>query len=238
MAVERKGRGNYVTDVDLRVEREVIATLEREYPEFAIVGEETGGTTPTDGGYAWIIDPIDGTANFARGIPHFATTLALIGPEGAPVLGVTFDPVRGDLFAAVEGLGAQVNGEWMRAGELEAITDGVLGMDLPYGDDLVDASFRVVQALLPVQRVRILGSGALGMAYVAAGWFDLHFHLSLKPWDVAAGLLMVREAGGEVIDAGGQPATPDSGSFVSGNAALVREFVDRTARVVIGSDSA
>ena len=235
MAVERKGRGNYVTDVDLRVETEAKAALEREYPDFGIVGEESGGAAPGTGGYAWIIDPIDGTANFARGIPHFATTVALIGPEGAPVLGATFDPVRGDSFTAAEGQGAHVNGERLHASELRTISEGVLGMDLPYGDDLVDASFGVVQALLPVQRVRILGSGALGMAYTAAGWLDLHVHLSLAPWDVAAGLLMVREAGAEVIDAHGRAATPDSGSFVSGNAVLLQEFLDRTASLNLRS---
>ena len=230
VAVERKGRGDFVTDADRRVEAEAISALQREYPDFGVVGEESGGGPGlAAGGYVWIIDPIDGTANFARGIPHFATTVALLGPDGAPVVGATFDPVGGDFFSTAAGGGAFVNGGRIRAGRLETLSEGVLGMDLPYGDALVEASFRMVEALLPVQRVRVLGSGALGMAYTAAGWLDLHVHLSLRPWDVAAGLLLVREAGGEVLDARGQAAGPESGSFVSGNAALLREFLERTA---------
>ena len=229
-SVDKKGRGNYVTDVDRRIEDAVVSTLRREYPDVGVLGEESGGTDVTSP-YSWIVDPIDGTANFVRGIPQCATTLALLGPDGEPVLGCTYDPVHDDYFVASIGGGAFVNGKRMRPGALDAISDGMLGIDLPYGDDLVETSFDVLRELLPVQRVRMLGSGALGFAYLAAGWLDLYVHLSLKPWDVAAGLLMVREAGLETIDAHGRRATPDSGSFVSGNDPLLREFLARTARL-------
>ncbi len=226
--VERKGRGNYVTDVDVRVEEAVVGLLRREFPDFAVVGEESGTTTGASG-FSWVVDPIDGTANFSRGIPHFATTAALLGPGGEPVLGCTYDPIRDELFIASVGGGAFVNGRSMRPGSLDTISEGVLGLDLPYEEDLVEVSFDMIKALLPVQRVRVLGSGALGMAYAAAGWFDLHIHLSLKPWDVGAGLVMVREAGAEVVDVRGWVATPESGSFISGNRALLSEFAARAA---------
>jgi myo-inositol-1(or 4)-monophosphatase len=222
-SVDRKGRGNFVTEVDVRIEDAVVSLLQREFPDVGVVGEESGDTHGASR-YSWVVDPIDGTANFANGIPHFSTTVALLGPDGDPVLGCTYDPIRDDLFTASVGDGAFVNGERMMPGTLSTISDGVLGMDLPYGDDLIDTSFNMIRTMLPVQRVRILGSGALGLAYVATGWFDLHFHLALKPWDVAAGLIMVREAGAEVRDAHGLRATPESGSFVSGNETLLSEF--------------
>lgn len=226
--VERKGRGNYVTDVDVRIEEAVVELLRREFPDFGVIGEESGTTTGTSG-FSWLVDPIDGTANFSRGIPHFATTAALQGPGGEPVLGCTYDPIRDDFFTASVGGGAFVNGKPMKPGSLETISEGVLGLDLPYEENLVEVSFDMIKALLPVQRVRVLGSGALGMAYAAAGWFDLHIHLSLKPWDVGAGLVMVREAGADVVDVRGRVATPDSRSFVSGNLALLSEFAFRAA---------
>ena len=234
LEVDRKGRGNFVTDIDVRIEQMAHDLLRREYPSFGFVGEESGSVAG-DEPYTWIIDPIDGTANFAGGIPHFATTIALLGGDGVPLLGCTYDPVREDLFLAALGAGATANGRPMRVGALAAIDEGVLGFDLPYPDQLVDRSLELMRVMLPVQRVRLLGSAALGLAYAAAGWFDLHYHLDLRPWDVAAGLLFVREAGGHVVDIDGQEATTASGSFVAGNRLILDEFLQRTAAIRAGS---
>ena len=234
MEIDRKGRGNFVTDIDVRVEQMARELVRNEYPGFGFIGEESGSVVG-DEPYTWIVDPIDGTANFVSGIPHFATTIALLDGDGTPLLGCTYDPVRDDLFLAERGEGATANGRMLRVGALAAIDEGVLGFDLPYPDHLVDRSLALMRVMLPVQRVRLLGSAALGLAYAAAGWFDLHYHLDLRPWDVAAGLLFVREAGGHVVDIQGREATTMSGSFVAGNRLILDEFLLRTAAIRSGS---
>lgn len=227
LRVESKGRGNLVTNVDLQVEREARDALRGEFPTFGLLAEESAeerGESP----FTWILDPLDGTRNFATGVPFFSVTLALTCGD-AVLLALTHDPLRGDLFRAAPGQPMTVNGERRQVTRNTAIAQGNVGFDLPYKDALVHRSFEVVQALWPVQTVRILGSAALGLAYAAAGWVDLYFHLSLQPWDTAAGLLLVREAGGVVTDARGVPATPFGGSFVASSAGLVGEFLERTA---------
>jgi myo-inositol-1(or 4)-monophosphatase len=224
----KKGRGNVVTSADVEIERHLRATLGGEFPSFGFLGEESGaaqGTSP----YTWVVDPIDGTANFAGGIPHFAVTLALLR-DGAPVLGYTYDPMADDLFSAVEGGDVQINGKPGAAGAKTDFEELMLGYDFPYGDPLVEKSMEIAKSLLPLHRVRVQGSAALGLAYVSVGWLDLYYHLSLKPWDVAAGLLLIQESsGGICVDFAGAPATPWSTTFVAGNEALVREFLEREA---------
>lgn len=227
--VSLKGRADVVTDVDVAVERETREVLLREFPGFGFLGEESGAVKGSEP-YTWIVDPIDGTANFAKGIPHFATTLAFL-KDGVPILGVTYDPIRDDLFLATAGGGMTVNGQPAKASGETEMAQATVGFDIASDEALAERAFDIVRSLLPVHRARVLGSGALGLAYVAVGWFDLYFHLELKPWDVAAGLLFVQESEGDglvCVDAVGKSATLESGSFVAGGRVLVDQLLSRT----------
>jgi myo-inositol-1(or 4)-monophosphatase len=228
--VSFKGRADVVTDVDVAVERVYRDVLAREFPGFGFIGEESDAVTGTEP-YTWIVDPIDGTANFAKGIPHFATTLALLH-EKRVIAGITYDPVRHDIFTATAGGGMTVNGQPGSASRATDFSGITLGFDIASDEALVVRAFDIVRSLLPLHRVRLMGSGALGLAYVAVGWLDLYFHLELKPWDVAAGLLFIQESEGDdlvCVDAvQGEPATLESGGFLAGSEELVREFIKQT----------
>ncbi len=211
-----KGRADVVTDVDIAIERDLRDLLTREFPETGFLGEETGESAGASD-YIWTVDPIDGTANFVRGIPHFATTIALLH-KGSPVLGITYDAIRDDTFFAQSGKGFTLNGAPITPNYSEAIENATLGFDIGPEQDLNVRAFSIIQALLPMHRVRLLGSGALGFAYAASGLVDVYFHLALKPWDVAAGLLFIQEASPDAtcIDFHGAPATPNSVSYLAG----------------------
>ena len=216
LGAHEKGRDDVVSDVDIAIERDLRALLTGEFPDTGFLGEETG-ESPGASDFMWTVDPIDGTANFVRGIPHFATTIALLH-RGAPVLGITYDPIRDDTFFAQSGKGFTLNGATITPHYSETLQDATLGFDIGPEQDLNVRAFSIIQALLPMHRVRLLGSGALGFAYAAAGLVDVYFHLSLKPWDVAAGLLFIQEttADATAIDFNGARATPNSVSYLAG----------------------
>ncbi len=223
--VEVKGRGNVVTDVDVAAERAVRGVLASEYPAMPVLGEETGQDRPSGDGWMWIVDPIDGTRNFASGVPHFSTVVAL-ARGGRVWLGVTHDPMRGETFHAERGRGAFLNGAPVRVAPGHSLADGILGMDLSYDDGGAADQLSLALDLWPgMQTVRILGSAALGLAYVAAGRFHVFFHHRLEPWDQAAGLLLVAEAGGVVTDRSGDPAGLLSDGTVAAGPALHAEFM-------------
>jgi fructose-1,6-bisphosphatase/inositol monophosphatase family enzyme len=228
--VKIKGRGNIVTDVDVATENAVIATLLREYPGMSILGEESGGS-PVDEGWVWIIDPLDGTRNFASGVPHFSTVVAL-AHNGVVHVGVNHDPLREETFHAVRGEGSFLNGRRITVSEGTRLEEGILGLDLSYIDDGAADQLRLVLELWPgMQTARILGSAALGLAYVAAGRFHVFFHHKLEPWDQAAGLLLVEEAGGIVTDRNGCSAGLHSDGTVAASHALHQEFMRLTAKM-------
>ena len=226
LGTREKRHADVVTDVDVAIEHEVRGLLMREFPFAGFLGEETGESAG-DSEYTWTVDPIDGTANFVRGIPHFATTIALL-KDGAPVLGITYDAIRKDTFYAVLGRGFTLNGVLMKPDYATSIEQANLGFDIGPEEDLNVRAFDIIRALLPMYRARLLGSGALGFAYAAAGIIDLYFHLALKPWDVAAGLLFIQETAADAvsIDFDGAPATPWSGSFLVG----ARNLLERVRR--------
>ena len=225
LSIDVKGRGNVVTDVDMEAEQVIRDVLAAEYPAIPVLGEETGLSRPSEDGWMWIVDPIDGTRNFASGVPHFSTVVALSHGEDVKV-GVTHDPIRRETFHSVQGSGAYLNGAPIEVSGGSALADGILGMDLSYDDDGAADQLSVALELWPgVQTVRILGSAALGLAYVAAGRFAVFFHHHLEPWDQAAGLLLVREAGGIVTDRSGAAAGLESDGTVAGSSALHAEFM-------------
>ena len=211
-----KGRGNVVTETDLAVEQAVSQILRDAFPEHSILSEETASDTRTDG-WMWVIDPLDGTKNFSRGIPHFCYTMALCF-EMAPRFALTLHPLLGDEFVATLGGGATLNGEPMSVSAATTVRESVLGVDLGYDDARGRRQLELASALWPgMEALRVSGSAALGMAYAAAGKWDLFVHANLQPWDIAAGLLLVREAGGIVTDRDGLPATLTSDSAVAGS---------------------
>ncbi len=225
--VSFKGRGNLVTNVDTEVEAEVSEYLQREYPHMGFLGEETAGSLMDDG-YVWIVDPLDGTRNYASGIPVYSVVVAL-ALNGETVVGVNYDPGRQEMFEAEKGVGAFLNGSPIDLSTRTSLADSVLGTDLSYNAEGAANSLDIVSSIWPdMQTVRIIGSAALGLSYVAAGRTDLYFHHQLEAWDQAAGLLLVSEAGGVVTDRNGGAAALRSDGIVVSNAALHDEFMRRT----------
>jgi myo-inositol-1(or 4)-monophosphatase len=226
--VSLKGRANVVTDADLASERLILDYVADEYPDFGILSEESApvaGSSP----YTWVVDPIDGTRNFAEGIPHFCVVVAIA--EGDRVVcGVTYDPVRDELFAAQEGHGAFLNGQIIRVSDRQDIDEAVLGFDLGYNFDQAKLLLELAAGVWPrVQGYRLMGSSALSLAYAACGRIDLYFHHSLSAWDIASGVLLAREAGGQVLDrATLEEATLFSPGLIVSNPALVEQFIALT----------
>lgn len=227
--VSLKGRANVVTDADLASERLILDYVTAEYPEFGVLSEESApvaGAAP----FTWVIDPIDGTRNFAEGIPHFCIVVAIA--EGDKVAaGVTYDPVRDELFAAQQGQGAYLNGERIAVSDRSDISEAILGFDLGYDFDQAKLLLDLLGGIWPqVSGYRLMGSSALSIAYAAAGRIDLYCHHNLSAWDIAAGILLAREAGGLALDrATLQDATLFSSGLIISNPALVAQFLGLTA---------
>ncbi len=203
-----KGVVNLVTETDRQSERLIARGLLDTFPDHHLVGEEGGGQgAPIEhAAHRWYIDPLDGTTNFAHGIPHFAVCLALTGSDGKPLLGVVYDPVRDECFRAIRGQGATLNGQPMRVSTTSDLAEAALATGFPYDrrsnpDNNLDVfdSF-----MLRTQSVSRMGSAALNLCYVAAGRFDGYWEMRINPWDVLAGLLCVLEGGGRASNYQGQ----------------------------------
>ncbi len=223
--IERKAGAELVTDIDHASEALLVAGLSQHFPDHSIRGEEGGGTNRPSP-YTWLIDPLDGTNNYAHGFPFFCVTVALMR-DGAPVLGVTLDPLRDELFVAEAGRGAWCNGQPLRVSAAAALTDALLSTGFPY--DFASNPANNVPEFARVhgrvQGVRRAGAAALDLAYVAMGRLDAHWELRLQPWDAAAGALLVREAGGTVSDWRGGPWTTESPDLIASNGLLHAELV-------------
>lgn len=222
-----KGRADIVTDVDLAAEKAVLGLLRGEFPDFGVLAEESA-PIDSDSGYTWVVDPLDGTRNYANGIPHFCTVVALA--KGADiVLGVTYDAVRKELFTAEAGKGAFLNGAAISVTDTQEVSRAGICFDMGYVDEKAGLALDMLRSLWPnVGSLRLMGSSALGVAYAAAGRVDMYFHHALSPWDIASGLLLVREAGGIVVDRQGNTANLHTSSIIAANAALVENFLKTT----------
>ncbi len=222
--VSVKGRGNFVTQTDLEIEAYLQQTLLEEFPDHRILSEETAADTDT-AGWVWVIDPLDGTHNFMSGIPFFCVNIALCR-DGEPVVAVTYDPNHDEAFWAERGRGAWVNDRPAQVSIKPTVQASVLGIDLGYDDRRGSAALQIAHRLFPgVQCVRIPGSAALGLAYAACGRYDLFLHHFLFPWDIAAGILLVQEAGGAITDHLGRPVTVSSLTAVAGGKQAHVEFL-------------
>ncbi len=202
-----KGAVNPVTETDTAAEELIVARLRAAFPAHRVLAEEGGGADwRTPGPPIWLIDPLDGTNNFSHGFPHVAISLGLV-VEGQPVVGVAYDPLREETFAARAGGGATLNGQPIRVSTVERLERAFLATGFPYDrrtaeDNNVERLDHFLRRSLGVRRA---GAAVLDLAYVAAGRFDGFWEIRLKPWDVAAGVLLVREAGGQVTDFAGEP---------------------------------
>lgn len=200
IAVHKKGDINLVTEADLASEELIIECIKSHYPKHSILAEESGNAVVIGGEntWKWIIDPLDGTTNFAHGYPCFCVTLAL-EHAGEIVVGVTFDPTRNEVFAAERGRGASLNNKPIRVSPTEQLGDALLVTGFPYDfTKREDFARHLTQFLINSRGVRRDGSAAIDMAYVACGRFDGFWEEGLNPWDMAAGVLLIEEAGGQV----------------------------------------
>ncbi|MBC3764752.1 inositol-1-monophosphatase [Neptunicella marina] len=225
LATEVKGTNDYVTRIDRDAEQAIIKKIQQSYPDHGFLGEE-GGIINPESDFQWIIDPLDGTTNFVKGIPHFCVSIALTF-KGRLDQAVVFDPIRGELFTASRGNGAQLNGYRIRTGNARDLTDTVLATAFPFKNkentqEAVDSFSRIFRQCGDVRRS---GSAALDMAYVAAGRYDGYWEKGINAWDIAAGELLVKESGGLVSDYQGGTNPMKSRSVVCGNPKVVQMLV-------------
>ena len=226
-----KGRNDFVSQADIETERAVLDVLTRAYPEHGIVAEESGNREGSE--YTWIIDPLDGTTNFLHGFPMFAVS---VGVMRGQVLehGVVYDPLHDEMFTASRGEGAQLNGKRIRVSTTRQLAPALLGTGFPFRDlEIIEPWMRSFQNLLPkTAGIRRAGAAALDLAYVAAGRLDGFWELGLKPWDMAAGALLIREAGGLMSDVSGGQGFMESGNLVAANPYIFEDLRKIVARSV------
>src|ERR1700761_958836 len=198
LQVSKKGLGDYVSAADIKAEQVLIEELSKARPGYGFLAEESGRTEGTDKTHTWIIDPLDGTTNFLHAIPHFAVNIAL-SREGVIVAAVTYNPATGDLYWAEKGKGAFMNDKRLRVAARRELVETILATGIPFAGRPGHGQFlkELHQMTQRVSGIRRFGSAALDLAWVAAGRFDGFWERSLRPWDIAAGLLLVTEAGGQ-----------------------------------------
>jgi myo-inositol-1(or 4)-monophosphatase len=203
LEVTSKGRNDYVSEIDRSAEREIIDIIHKHYPEHAILAEESGSSGDNDA--VWIIDPLDGTTNFLHGFPVFAVSIA-VQLRGKLEIGVIYDPMRQEVFTAARGEGAHLENHRIRVSKQRGLDGALLATGFPYREDekYADNYFAMFRMLTTMcSGIRRPGAAALDLAYVACGRVDGFWEMGLKPWDTAAGTLMIREAGGRVGTLGG-----------------------------------
>jgi myo-inositol-1(or 4)-monophosphatase len=218
LQVSVKGPGEFVSTADLKAERTLRTELTRARPGYGLLLEESGETAGSDARHRWIVDPLDGTTNFLHGIPHFSISIAL-ERDGEIVAGIVYEPTRDEMYSAEKGFGAYVNDRRLRVSARRRLGEAVMGTGMPFGTragskGYVDTLAAVMGATSGVRR---MGSAALDLAYVAAGRYDGFWEFGLAPWDIAAGILLVREAGGYVSDMAGSHNMLTTGDVLAAN---------------------
>jgi myo-inositol-1(or 4)-monophosphatase len=228
MRIEKKGTIDLVTEIDLRVEREFREMIAERFPDHVVLGEEFSPAADRTrvAEFCWVFDPVDGTTNFAHGLPIFCSSLAL-EINGEAAVGAIYDPTRRELFTTQRGAGAWLNGKPLHVSAAPTVIDSLLVTGFHYSihkdpDELLGL---FGEFLTKAQALRRLGSAALDLCYVAAGRFDGFWEQKLQPWDVAAGALLVREAGGTVTASDGQPFRSSGGSVLATNGAIHDEML-------------
>jgi len=226
LQVSRKGPSDFVSAADHRAEEVIRAELERARPGYAFLMEESGEAAGRDPQHRWIVDPLDGTTNFLHGVPHFAISIAL-ERQGKLAAGIIYNPITDELFSAERGGGAFLNDRRLRVAARSSLGESLVATGMPFrgrGDH--EGYLRELASIMPeVAGIRRFGAAALDLAYVAAGRFDGFWERGLSPWDLAAGILIIREAGGYVTDLDGRDAILDKGHVLAGNEAIHRQLL-------------
>jgi myo-inositol-1(or 4)-monophosphatase len=231
LQVSLKGPGEFVSAADKRAEQILVNELTKARPSFGFLTEETGTIAGSDNSNRWIIDPLDGTTNFLHGIPIFAISVGL-EREGEIVAGVVFNPVMNELFVAEKGGGAFLNDRRLRVAARSELADAVVATGVPHlGRGNHSAFLQELRTMMrEVIGIRRCGAAAIDLAWVAAGRFDGFWEQGLLPWDMAAGIILIREAGGLVADQDGGDRILDSGTIVAGNVPIQRKLLETLAR--------
>ncbi len=226
LQVSRKGPADFVSNADLQAEKTIYEELKLARPDYGYLMEESGSQPGVDPQHRWIVDPLDGTTNFLHGIPFFAVSIAL-ERDGQVVAGVIYNPALDELYAAERGTGAFFNDRRMRVANRSEMSETVIGTGIPFmghGDHV--RHIREQHAIMgKVAGIRRSGAAALDLAFVAAGRFDGFWEHDLKAWDMAAGIILIREAGGFVSDLDDRQGMFDNGNIVAGNAKIHKELI-------------
>lgn len=214
--VVEKGRQDYASEVDSQAETEIIRELRRAFPDHAFLGEEGGAIGKAR--FTFVIDPLDGTSNYLRGFPHWCVSIGLLD-NGEPLHAVIYDPLRNEIFSASRGAGAFLNDRRLRVGTRTDLNGAMIVTGFPPRERtrLAPQLDALRAVLADAEDIRRTGSAALDLAYVACGRADAYFEAGVKPWDIAAGVLLVREAGGRCTDFGGGGNSFNNGQIVAGN---------------------
>ncbi len=229
LTITSKGRNDFVSEIDQQAEQEIIRILLKAFPDHGILAEESGkraGSSHHDE-YTWIIDPLDGTTNFLHGFPQFAVSIGLMH-RGKLAIGVIYDPLKQELFTAERGSGAMLNNRRIRVTRQHAFTGALLGTGFPFKDQRhLDAYLGMFRSLIvDTAGIRRAGSAALDLAYIAAGRLDGFWEIGLREWDMAAGILLIQEAGGIVTDFLGGESYLRSGNVLAASPRLHQIMLD------------
>jgi len=219
--VDSKEQHDFVTEIDQKAENAIINILKTAYPEHGILAEESGVQEGNEGNeYTWIIDPLDGTTNFLHGFPSYSVSIALKQKNNL-IVAVVFDPLRDELFTASRGDGAALNGKRIRVTEQASLAGSLIGTGFPFKlqqQQYLDAYLNMFKSVCTnTSGIRRTGSAAIDLAYVAMGRLDAFWEINLKPWDIAAGILILKEAGGVVTDLSFNDQYLESGNIIAGN---------------------
>lgn len=224
ISIFEKNHNDFVTEIDKQSEQEIIKIIHKAYPDHAILCEESGRSGDND--YTWIIDPLDGTTNFIHGYPHFSISIAM-QYKNKIEYGLVYDPVRQEVFTATRGGGAYCNNKRIRVSKRNSIDSSLIGTAFAQNqDDYVKNYIKILPILLPITAaLRRSGSSALDLAYVAAGRLDGIFEFNLSIWDMAAGIVLVKEAGGLVSDFNGGEEYLQKGTIVAGTPKIYKSLL-------------
>lgn len=216
LQINQKGKNDFATEIDRMAENEIINIIKSAYPDHAIMAEESGEKSGNN--FVWVIDPLDGTTNFIHDFPQYSVSIALIN-KGRTEIGVVYDPIRDELFTATRGAGATLNNRRIRVSQQNSLQGALVGTGFPFkSQHHLDTYLSMFKAIFTqASDVRRAGSAALDLAYVALGRLDSFWEIGLKPWDMAAGILLIQEAGGVVTDFSFKDKYMESGNLIAGN---------------------
>ncbi len=235
IGAKAKGSADFVTDVDIAAEKEILYHLRKTYPDHAFLCEESGLLGEADSEYLWVIDPLDGTSNFMKGIPHYAVSIACL-KNGRPEHAVVLDPIRREEFVASRGAGARMNGKRLRVSAVTEMASALLGTGIPFlGHEekrLQAHANTMAQLAGQSMGIRRAGAASLDLAYVAAGRLDAFWEVGLSKWDIAAGALLIQEAGGLIADLSGAEGYLESGDVVCGTPKIFKQVLQTVGKAL------